>query len=77
MSKPAFRAGIASATSSERLARMGQQPDPEHMPSSARVIELGAIFATGARRLRLSLDGLGALERDCPAMDATPTEARA
>jgi hypothetical protein len=47
------------------------------MTPSARVVELGAILATGARRLRLSLDGSLAVERDCPPMETTQTEARA
>lgn len=42
--------------------------DPPQMSHSARLAELGAILATGARRLRLSLDGSRGGERDCVSM---------
>jgi hypothetical protein len=35
------------------------------MTPTARISELGQILATGFRRLRLSLDGSRAVEREC------------
>lgn len=80
MNQPVRPAEVKSrwtATSSDHLARTGQLSDPAHMTPSARVVELGATLAAAARRLRLSLDGSRRVERDCPAMETTRTEARA
>ena len=73
------RATHARATSDYRAAptrepslRTHALPDPALMSPSARAAELGAILATGARRLRLSLDGSREPERDCPRMEMAP-----
>lgn len=63
------------ATNREQSLRSGAlayQANPEAMTLKERLAELGQILAAGARRLRLSLEASGPLERDCPAMERTP-----
>lgn len=66
-----------SASSAEHVLRPRRATCPSLMTPSARLAELGEILATGARRLRLSLEASRLVERDCPAMEATTSEARA
>ena len=63
---------LRAATPGEHALRTGalaRSADPTSMTPAARLAELGEILATGARRLRHSLEGALAVERDCPTMD--------
>lgn len=62
------------APTAEHVLRTRRATDPSLMTPAARVAELGQILATGARRLRLSLEASRLVERDCPAMEATTSE---